>query len=70
LGLDVVTEDVTQSAFYGQTTYMDMSLSTTAGNLRRNVLKLCLAEIKTSGVQQEVNLQAAPIKVSRKLHFR
>jgi hypothetical protein len=47
LGLDVVTEGVTQSAFYGQTTYLDMSLSSTAVNLPRNVLKLYLAEIKT-----------------------
>jgi hypothetical protein len=52
LGLDVVTEDVTQSAFYGQTTYLDMSLPTTAGNLPQNFLTFCLAEIKTSGVQQ------------------
>jgi hypothetical protein len=62
LGLDAVTEGVTQSAFYGQTTYLDMSFSTIAGNMSRNVLKLFLAEIKTSGVQQEVNLQAVPIK--------
>jgi hypothetical protein len=62
LGLDVVNEGVTQSAFYGQTTYLDMSFSTIAGNLPRNVLKLCLAEIKTSGLQQLVNLQAVPIK--------
>jgi hypothetical protein len=51
LGLDVVIEEVKQSVFYSQTTYLDMSLSTTAGNLPHNVLKLCRAEIKTSGVQ-------------------
>jgi hypothetical protein len=61
LGLDVVTEDVTQSAFYGQATYLDMSISTTAGNFPHNVLKLCRAEIKTSGVQQEVHLLSAPV---------
>jgi len=56
LGLDVVIEEFKQSAFYGQTPYLDMSLSTTAGNLPHNVLKLCCAEIKTSAVQQEVQL--------------
>jgi hypothetical protein len=30
LGLDVVTEDVTPSAYYRQTTYLGMLLSTTA----------------------------------------
>jgi hypothetical protein len=61
LGLDVVIEDVKQSAFYSQTTYLDMSLSTTAENLPHNVLKFRRAEIKTSGVQQEVQLQSAPV---------
>jgi hypothetical protein len=51
-----------QSALHVQSTFLDLSRSTTAGHLPHNALELCRAETTTSASQLEAHLQAAPVE--------
>jgi hypothetical protein len=45
-----------------QSTFLDMSRSTTAGNIPHNALELPRAETTTSALQLEAGIRAAPIE--------
>jgi hypothetical protein len=51
-----------QSAHHVQTSFLDMSRSTTAGHLPHSALELCRAETKTSASQLQAHLQATPVE--------
>jgi hypothetical protein len=51
-----------QSVLDLQPTFLDMSLSSTAGYLPHNELELPHAETRTSASQLEAHLQAAPVE--------
>jgi hypothetical protein len=51
-----------QSAFHVQSTFLDMSRSTTNGHLSHSALELRRAETTTSASQLEAHLQAAPVE--------
>jgi hypothetical protein len=51
-----------QSALHVQSTFLDISRSTTAGHLPHSALDLRSAETTTSASQLEAHLQAAPVE--------
>jgi hypothetical protein len=57
--LDLVIGEAMQSVPNIQSTFLDMSCSTTAGHLPHSMLEFCYAETTTPASQLEAHLQAA-----------
>jgi hypothetical protein len=66
--LDLATKEAMESAIHIQSTFLDMSHSTTAGRLPHSVLELHSAEITTPASLLESNLHAAPIEQFQENH--
>jgi hypothetical protein len=69
--LDPTSEDAMKSALDVQSTFLDMSRSTTAGRLPHSALQFRRVETTSSASQPEADLQIAPAEqFPEKLRYR
>jgi hypothetical protein len=66
--LDSAIKEAMQSARHVQSTFLDMSRSTTVRHLPHSALELRRAETTTSASQQEAHLKAAPVEQFQENH--